>query len=145
MPPPTPRILIIDDDPNCSELIDLMLQYSGTEYEITCAQTPEEGLRLAATQSFDLYLLDYRLPGVSGAEVCRTIRRMDAITPVMFFTGAAHERERREAMQAGANDYLIKPDDLGKLTGTVKRLTDASQPAALSGITLAAYQPEASA
>ena len=139
MPPPTPRILIIDDDPNCSELIDLMLQYSGTEYEITCAQTPEEGLRLAATQSFDLYLLDYRLPGVSGAEVCRTIRRMDAITPVMFFTGAAHERERREAMQAGANAYLVKPNDLKKLTETVKSLIGGGKPAAIRDIPLVAY------
>ncbi|HEX9919639.1 MAG TPA: response regulator, partial [Pyrinomonadaceae bacterium] len=80
------------------------------------------GLRLAASQRFDLYLLDYRLPGISGAEVCRAIRLTDAETPVLFFTGSAYERERREAMKAGANAYLIKPDDLTQLTETVQLL-----------------------
>ena len=144
MPPLTPRVLIIDDDPNCSELIELMLQHSGTEYETARAQTPEEGLRLASTQHFDLYLLDNRLPGMSGTEVCRTIRRMDAHTPVMFFTGAAYERERREAMQAGANAYLLKPDDLQRLTETVKSLISESKSAAIRGVPLTAYLPGAS-
>jgi len=129
MPPLTSRILIVDDDRNSSELIEVMLRYSDTEYEITCAQTPEEGLRLAAMQRFDLYLLDYRLPGMSGAEVCRALRRLDAHTPVVFFTGEAYERERQEAMRAGAHAYLVKPDDLKNLTGTVKRLIGVSKPA----------------
>jgi len=145
MPSLTPRILIIDDDPISSELIEAMLQYSDTAYEITAVQTPEEGLRLAAAQRFDLFVLDYLLPGTNGAEVCRTIRRMDADTPVMFFSGAVYEHEQREAMQAGANDYLIKPDDLGKLTGTVKRLTGRSKPADMRGVPLTAYLAEASA
>ncbi|MDQ1559155.1 MAG: hypothetical protein QOD32_2215 [Pyrinomonadaceae bacterium] len=130
---PMPRILIVDDDPNSSELIELMLRYSDSQYEITSVQTPEAGLRLAAAQRFDLFLLDYRLPGMSGAEVCRRIRRTDAETPVMFFTGTAHERERREAMQAGANAYLVKPDDLKKLVETVKRLTGENIPASARG------------
>jgi len=135
---PTPRILIIDDDPNSSELIELMLSYSGTGYEITSVQTPEAGLRLAAAQRFDLFLLDYRLPGMTGAEVCRRIRRTDAETPVMFFTGTAHDRERREAMQAGANAYLVKPDDLKHLTETVKRLTGTGIPNPACGAATAA-------
>ncbi|MDX6269913.1 MAG: hypothetical protein QOD28_1136 [Acidobacteriota bacterium] len=135
---PTPRILIVDDDPNSSELIELMLRYSDSEYEITSVRTPEAGLRLAAAQRFDLFLLDYRLPGMTGAEVCRRIRRTDAETPVMFFTGTAHERERREAMQAGANAYLVKPDDLKKLTETVKRLTGENIPASARGAATAA-------
>jgi CheY-like chemotaxis protein len=142
MPPLTLRILIIDDDPTNAELIELMLHYSDTEYEVTAVQTPEEGLRLAAAQSFDLYLLDYRLPGISGTEVCRTIRRMDADTPVVFFTGAAYEHERWEAMQAGANAYLIKPDDLKELTKTVERLSGARAPGdANRGLPLNAYRP----
>lgn len=139
MHPLTPRILIIDDDCNSSELIEVMLQYSGTAYEITCVQTPEAGLRLAATQRFDLFMLDYRLPDMNGVEVCRAIRRMDANTPVMFFTGEAHAREKHEAMQAGANAYLVKPDDLKKLTGTVKRLIGESNPAAIRGARPTAY------
>jgi OmpR-family two-component system manganese-sensing response regulator len=118
-----PRILIVDNDRGSSELIELMLRYSNHGYEISSVQTPEEGLRLAASERFDLFLLDYRLPGMSGAELCRAIRLTDAETPILFFTGTAYERERREAMQAGANAYLVKPDDLKKLTETVQLLT----------------------
>jgi len=123
MHPLMPRILIVDDDRSSSELIELMLRYSDHGYEISSVQTPEEGLRLAASERFDLFLLDYRLPGMSGAELCRALRQTDAETPILFFTTAAYERERREAMQAGANAYLVKPDDLKKLTGTVQLLT----------------------
>jgi DNA-binding response OmpR family regulator len=62
----------------------------------------------------------------------------------MFFSGAAYEHERHEAMQAGANDYLIKPDDLQKLTGTVKRLTSPRKSAAIRGNQPDAYQSRAS-
>lgn len=144
MSPLTSRILIIDDDRDSSELIELMLQYSDDRYDITCVQTSEEGLRLAAVQRFDLFVLDYRLLGMNGAEVCRTIRRTDADTPVMFFTGAAFEQERREAMRAGANAYLVKPDDLTKLIETVKDLT-AGHEAAARRKAPHAYRPAASA
>lgn len=118
----SPRILIIDDDPDSCELIQLLLGYSNADYEITSVLTSEEGLRLAAARPFDLYLLDCRLIGIHGVEVCRRLRRSDTKTPIMFFTCEAQESMRQEALRAGANDYLIKPDDLGKLTVTVKRL-----------------------
>ena len=145
MPPLAPRILIVDDDPDSSELIEMMLQYSNTRYDITSVQTPEEGLRLAAIQRFDLFVLDYRLMGMNGADVCRSIRRMDADTPVMFFTGAAFERERRDAMQAGANAYLVKPDDLKKLIETVEDLLGGSKPAETRDARPAAYGSRLSA
>jgi DNA-binding response OmpR family regulator len=118
----SPRILIIDDDRDNCELIELLLGYSDADYEITSVLTAEEGLRLAATRPFDLYLLDYRLIGIHGVEVCRRLRRSDAKTPIMFFTCEAQESVRQESLRAGANDYLIKPDDLARLTVTVKRL-----------------------
>jgi len=121
------RILIIDDDPDSCELIQLMLQYSNAGYEIISVLTPEEGLRLAAARPFDLYLLDCRFVGIDGVEVCRRLRQTDAKTPIMFFTGEAQERVRQEALLAGANAYLVKPDDLQKLTGTAKRLLEVHQ------------------
>lgn len=117
-----PRILIIDDDRDSCELMQLMLQYSNASYEITSVLTPEEGLRLAAARSFDLYLLDCRFVGINGVEVCRTLRQTDMEVPIMFFTGEAQESVRQEALRAGADAYLIKPDDLKNLTGTAKRL-----------------------
>lgn len=130
MKPFSPRILIIDDDPNICELLQLMLQYSNPDYEITCVLTPEEGLSLAATQDFDLYVLDYRFRGINGIEVCRTLRQTQAETRIMFFTGEAHEHKRREAIQAGADAYLVKPNNLPNLTETVHQLLSMPEPAA---------------
>lgn len=123
----SPRILIIDDDHDSCELMQLMLQYSNARYEITSVLTPEEGLRLAAAHPFDLYLLDCRFVGIHGVEVCRRLRQIDMETPIMFFTGEAQESVRQEALRAGADAYLIKPDDLKQLTGTAKRLLGSRQ------------------
>jgi len=117
-----PRILIIDDDRDSCDLMQLMLQHSDASYEITSVLTPEEGLRLASAERFDLYLLDCRFIGISGIEVCRTLRQSETEATIMFFTGEARESVRQEALRAGADAYLIKPDDLNNLTGTVKRL-----------------------
>jgi CheY-like chemotaxis protein len=144
MKPRSPRILIIDDDGTNCELIQLMLQISNPDYEVTSVLTPEEGLRLAATQRFDLYVLDYRLRGLTGIEVCRTLRQTHADTRIMFFTGEAHERERQEAMQAGADAYLVKPDHLANLTETAARLLDAHKPAAMWKAPLKSYRPDVS-
>lgn len=135
MPPLAPRILIIDNDDDNSELIRLWLQRSNADYDITCVLTPEEGLSLAAVQRFDLYVLDYRLRGMTGANVCRTLRRTDPDTRIMFFTGEAHARIRQEAMQAGADAYLVKPDDLKNLTGTVQQLLGGHKPSSHTGRT----------
>lgn len=128
MKPLSPRILIIDDDSLNCELIQLLLQFSNPEYEITSALTPDEGLSLAATQLFDLYVLDYRLKGATGIEICRDIRLTHADARIMFFTGEAREQERQEAIKAGADAYLIKPDDLKILPETVKQLMGTHQP-----------------
>jgi DNA-binding response OmpR family regulator len=122
MKSPAPRILIVDDDRDSSELMQLMLQHSDASYEITSVLSPEEGLRLASARGFDLYVLDCRFVGINGLEVCRRLRQTDSKTPIMFFTGEAQESVRQKALRAGADAYLIKPDDLKKLTGTVARL-----------------------
>lgn len=127
---PNLRILCVDDDEDTSELINMMLQRSNAEYKITSVKTPDEALTLAATKEFDLYVLDYRYADTTGVEICRRIRQTDRDTPIMFFTGEAHAQERQMAIAAGANAYLIKPDDLDKLTDTVKLLLGAEKLAA---------------
>ena len=145
MLPLTSRILIVDDDPDSCELIEIMLRYADAGVEVACAQTPEDGLRLAAAHRFDLFVLDQRLPGMNGSELCRAIRRMHADTPIMFFTGSAYERDRLEAFRAGANDFLVKRDDLNKVTVTVKRLLGGGEPAAaVRGVPAADYLSGAS-
>ena len=124
MKSPSPRILIIDDNCDSYELMQFMLQQANAGYEITCVSASEEGLRLASAHRYDLYLLDYRMRGINGVEVCRRLRQTDAKTVIIFFTREAQESVRQEALRAGADAYLIKPDDLKQLTATVKRLLD---------------------
>lgn len=143
MKSPAPRILIIDDDRDNCELMGLLLQYSDANYEITSVLTPEEGLRLAAARPFDLYLLDCRFVGMHGIEICLRLRQTDVETPVVFFTGEAQETVRQEALRAGADAYLIKPDDLRVLTVTVKRLLGARKLAARRDMTAHAHHRSA--
>lgn len=140
-----PHILCVDDDIDHCEMMQTMLRFSGADCEFTSVSTPEEGLRLAAAQRFDLYLLDYRFAHMTGVEMCRTLRRTDAVTPIIFFTGEAYEQERREALEAGADAYLIKPDDLKKLTATVKQLLGWHIPAATRGAPQGARRSDVSA
>lgn len=87
-----------------------MLQQANTEYRVTSVKSGEEGLALAATEEFDLYVLDYRYPGMTGVDICHKIRER------------SENAEREEAMKCGADAYLIKPDDLSKLTDTARQL-----------------------
>ena len=62
------------------------------------------------TERFDLCLLDSRLPDIDGFELCRRMRAVDPHTPILFFSGAAYEADKKRGIEAGANAYLIKPD-----------------------------------
>jgi CheY-like chemotaxis protein len=120
MPPHAKRILCVDDDEDtCSMLTGLL---GLVDCQATTAVTAAEALELIARGRFDLYLLDNWLPGVSGVEICREIRRSDPSTPIVFYSGAALESEREEALRAGAQAYLVKPGDVAVLVETVRRL-----------------------
>jgi two-component system response regulator MprA len=93
--------------------------------EVVSANTAGQALDNIRAGRFDLYLLDNWLPGGSGVEVCRRIRESgDLTTPVVFYSGAGSSGERREALEAGAQAYLVKPGDVGLLVETVRRLLE---------------------
>jgi DNA-binding response OmpR family regulator len=120
MPPQLKRILCVDDDEDtCSMLCGLL---GLIDCEVVTALTAAEALELIERDRFDLYLLDNWLPGGSGVQLCRDIRRSDASTPIVFYSGAALEPEREEALKAGAQAYLVKPGDVASLLETVRRL-----------------------
>lgn len=106
----SPRILYVEDHDDTRALVSLLLQRAGLD--VTEATNGDEALELVGSQSFDLYLLDHSCPGLSGVALCRRIRESDAETPIIFYSGRAFESEREEAIGAGAQEYLIKPDDL---------------------------------
>jgi len=113
MPTPKGRILCTEDDADTCELITFVLRTEG--YEVITTQSSDQALDFAQSQYFDLYLVDTRLPGMSGPELTKKLREFDATTPVLFYSGAAYESDKKKAHEAGAQGYLVKPvagDDL---------------------------------
>lgn len=106
MPPPKCRILCAEDDADTGFMLAHLL---GLDYEVTMAGSVSEALRLARSNRFDLYVLDNRFADGSGVELCRHLRVLDAETPVIFYSGAAYERDKAEGLRAGAQTYVTKP------------------------------------
>lgn len=123
MQPHARRVLCAEDDPDTCEMISALLGLIGCE--VVSAHTAVEALYFVKAESFDLYLLDNWLPGGSGVEVCRRIRESGDTSPVVFYSGAGSQVDRREALEAGAQAYLVKPSDIGELVETVRRLLDS--------------------
>lgn len=108
MPNEKCRVLFIDDHDDTTEMIKLLL--GEEDYDVTVAATAQEALRLAAEQDFDLYVLDKHLPDGSGLDLCTNLNGLTPSVPCIFYTGDAYEVHRREAMAAGADAYIAKPD-----------------------------------
>ena len=114
------RVLCVEDDEDTCTMLRGLLGL--IDCEVTTAATAAEASGLVARGRFDLYLLDNWLPGGSGVELCREIRRSDPSTPIVFYSGAGLDSEREEALAAGAQAYLVKPGDVSLLVETVRRL-----------------------
>jgi DNA-binding response OmpR family regulator len=93
--------------------------------------TAAQALSSMKTERFDLYLLDSWLPDLDGFELCRRMRDFDPHTPILFFTGAAYEADKKKGIEAGADAYVTKPDIYG-LVGSIKQFMShvAERPAA---------------
>ena len=94
------RILCTEDDPDSRDMLVLLLRNKG--FEVRCATNGREALELAKTEHFDLLLLDNWMPGFSGVEVTRAVRKLKPTTPILFYSGAASDADERAALEAGA-------------------------------------------
>lgn len=121
------HILFVDDNADTGQLVSLILE-SGN-YRVTCAPTVRSALELLAANSFDLYLLDSRLPDGDGIDLCKRIRESDPAVPILFFSAAAYETDKRRAIQAGADGYLTKPIDPKVLLERVSCALESGTPA----------------
>jgi DNA-binding response OmpR family regulator len=110
-------ILCIDDDNDTCQLVSFMFAQTG--YQMISCQTAEEGLLCARKRNFGAIILDNSFEKTSGVEICREIRSFDKRTPIIFFSGRAFQVDKEQGLAAGANAYLVKPNDLEKLTETV--------------------------
>lgn len=115
------RILCVDQDSETCSLINSLLGESG--FEAKLASTIAEALQLAGDERFDLYLLELRFADGSGIELCRRIRQFDPAAPILFFADVVRKRDRQQAVMAGAQGYLSKPDGIYKLAEVITRLS----------------------
>jgi two-component system phosphate regulon response regulator PhoB len=108
-PPRTPRVLIVDDDPDIRDVLSVMLESVGLS--ASAVESAEEALERVAHETFDLLLLDWNLPRMTGLELCRTIRESPrlAALPVLFLTANASSQDMVEAFASGCDDYVVKP------------------------------------
>lgn len=119
------KILVIEDDPAISKLLQRGLAYEG--YTVEVAADGRAGLNLARDHSPDLVILDWMLPGMDGLEVCHRIR-MGGATPVLMLTAKDTIQDRVQGLDAGADDYVVKPFNLDELTARVRALLRRTQP-----------------
>jgi DNA-binding response OmpR family regulator len=131
-----PRVLIVEDDPNVSEVVARYLEREG--YRVEVASDGAAGLERALADLPDLVVLDLMLPSVGGLEVCRRLREV-APVPVIMLTARGEEADRIAGLELGADDYMAKPFSPRELTARVRAvlrrangaLTAATEPAFL--------------
>lgn len=115
-----PRVLFIEDDADTRELVSFVL--TRENFEVVLASDSREALLAAGAMSFQLYLIDNWLAGESGVDLCKRLRQFDRRTPILFYSGAAYEHDKRAAFAAGAQGYLTKPMEIGELVHEVSHL-----------------------
>lgn len=114
------RILVVEDDPDISSLVELHLVDAGNEVELQ--GDGSAGLDRALRQPFDLVILDIMLPGVDGLEICRRLRTEKPELPILMLTARTTELDRVLGLEMGADDYLTKPFSVRELVARVKAI-----------------------
>src|SRR5467141_3294505 len=110
-------ILVVDDEPQIRRVLRSTLTSQG--YVIIDAKTGEEGLESARKNKPDLVLLDLNMPGMGGIEACREIRR-SSDAPIIMLTVRNAERDKVLALDAGADDYVVKPFGIEELLARIR-------------------------
>lgn len=116
------QILFVEDTADTRDLVEFSLRGDG--FTVTCAQTADEGLTLARANPYALILLDIGLPDQDGLELCREIRRFNQQTPILFYTAFAELLDEEEAIKAGAQGWLRKPEDTARLGEVIRDLIE---------------------
>src|ERR671924_1298012 len=114
------RILLVEDERKVASFIARALREN--TYAVDIADSGEKGLELSTDVTYDAILLDVRLPGMSGIEVCRELRQRGIEAPVLMLTARGLVEQRVEGLDSGADDYLTKPFAVAELLARVRAL-----------------------
>jgi two-component system, OmpR family, manganese sensing response regulator len=120
------QILLVDDEIEMAQPVAQILRREG--YGVSMVHDGTVGQQMAMEAGFDLLILDWMLPGVSGLEICRSLRQQGNMTPVLFLTAKDTLDDRVNGLDAGADDYLIKPFELRELLARVRALLRRPNP-----------------
>lgn len=115
------KVLVIEDEPKVSSFIRQGLEENG--YEVDVAFDGMLGLRFASTNDYDIILLDIIIPLINGIELCRKLREVNSAVPVLMLTALGTTKDKVEGLEAGADDYLVKPFEFDELLARIKSLT----------------------
>ena len=113
-------ILYVEDDKDTRELLTYVLAMKN--YKVVAVENYEDAWMVARSSQFDLYLIDNWMSGGSGIDLCKKLREFDPWTPILFYSGAAYERDKQQALDAGAQGYLVKPVDYDELIEEISRI-----------------------
>lgn len=114
-------VFVVEGDSDSCELIRFLLE--SENYQVCCAPSAEKALNMVQQNKFAVIVLENWLKDISGVELCRKIRTFDLETPIIFYSSAAFPRDRKAGLEAGAQSYLVKPNDFENIVKTIKELT----------------------
>ncbi len=118
MDTPTLNILLVDDDPDMGCLTEMLLKDAG--HRVTHCLQANAALEAVAAQDFECMLTDINLPGCSGIELIRDVRKQRPTLRIVALTGSTRESDRERAVAAGADDYLCKPVSVDTLLNALQ-------------------------
>lgn len=113
------KILLVEDEKHIARFVELELQHEG--YMVTVAFEGREGLALATSEDFDVLLLDVMLPGINGIEICRRVRTQSKV-PIILLTARDAVMDRVAGLDAGADDYIVKPFAIEELLARIRTI-----------------------
>lgn len=114
------RLLLVEDEENLAHALKDVLTAAGHVTDVV--YRGDDGWELAQTVAYDLLILDWMLPGLSGVELCRRLRHSGKSTPVLMLTAKDLSLDKVQGLDAGADDYMIKPFDTAELLARVRAL-----------------------
>jgi two-component system response regulator MprA len=132
------RILIVEDDRSVREAVRRALVIDG--YEVVVAEEGLEAVAAIASRAPDCVVLDIGLPGIDGLEVCRRVRQSGNRVPILILTARDAVSDRIDGLDAGADDYLVKPFDVGELKARLRALLRRSNDGGAGGVGSLAFE-----
>jgi two-component system OmpR family response regulator len=115
------KVLVVEDNPKLASFLHRALEEEG--YAALTVSDGEAAIQTMGKESFDLMILDWMLPGMDGLQVCRELRQHGNTTPILMLTARTETTEKIAGLDAGADDYLPKPFDLGELMARARALS----------------------